>query len=374
MLKNQNVSTLKWNRTHETGKRNAGSGRKKALITGITGQDGSFLAELLLTKGYEVHGLVRRASTFNTDRLDGIYADPHEEGARLHLHYGDVTDGIGLRRTIEQAQPDEIYNLAAQSHVRVSFDQAEYTADVVATGTLRLLENLREYVRESGREVRLYQAGSSEMYGSAAPPQNENTPFHPRSPYAASKVAAHWYAINYREAYGLFIANGILFNHESHRRGETFVTRKITRGLARIKMGLQQSLFLGNLDSKRDWGWAGDYVEAMWLMLQQPEPDDFVIATGESRSVREFLDLAGTYCDLDWKESVQCDPRYLRPSEVDHLRGDSTKAREVLQWQPRVTFSDMVRRMVEHDLDLARQERRLADAGHPLVMRKVAHG
>jgi len=374
MAKNRNIATLKLDSTHAPGKCSSESSCKKALITGITGQDGSFLAELLLSKGYEVHGLVRRASTFNTDRLEKIYADPHEEGARLHLHYGDVTDGIGLRRTIEQAQPDEIYNLAAQSHVRVSFDQAEYTADVVATGTLRLLENVREYVRESGRQVRLYQAGSSEMYGSAAPPQNEATPFHPRSPYAASKVAAHWYAINYREAYGLFIANGILFNHESHRRGETFVTRKITRGLARIKMGLQQKLFLGNLDSRRDWGWAGDYVEAMWLILQQPEPDDFVIATGEARSVRDFLDLAATYCDLDWKDVVQCDPRYLRPSEVDHLRGDSTKARQLLHWQPRVTFSEMVKRMVEHDLDLARQECRLADAGHPLVMRQVAHG
>ena len=374
MAKNRNIATLKLDSTHAPGKCSSESSCKKALITGITGQDGSFLAELLLSKGYEVHGLVRRASTFNTDRLEKIYADPHEEGARLHLHYGDVTDGIGLRRTIEQAQPDEIYNLAAQSHVRVSFDQAEYTADVVATGTLRLLENVREYVRESGRQVRLYQAGSSEMYGSAAPPQNEATPFHPRSPYAASKVAAHWYAINYREAYGLFIANGILFNHESHRRGETFVTRKITRGLARIKMGLQQKLFLGNLDSRRDWGWAGDYVEAMWLILQQPEPDDFVIATGEARSVRDFLDLAATYCDLDWKDVVQSDPRYLRPSEVDHLRGDSTKARQLLHWQPRVTFSEMVKRMVEHDLDLARQECRLADAGHPLVMRQVAHG
>src|SRR5215471_1810493 len=299
---------------------------KKALISGITGQDGSFLAELLLAKDYEVHGIVRRASTFNTERLDPIYADPHERGAALFLHYGDVTDGASLRHILERSQPDEIYNLAAQSHVRVSFDQAEYTADVVAVGTLRLLEAVRDYVSD-GREVRFYQAGSSEMFGAAKPPQNENTPFYPRSPYAASKVAAHWYALNYREAYGLYICNGILFNHESPRRGETFVTRKITRALTRIKLGLQQKLFLGNLDAKRDWGFAGDYVEAMWLMLQQEGPDDYVIATGESHTVREFLDEAGGCVGIDWKSVVELDPRYLRPTEVDMLLGDASKAR-----------------------------------------------
>jgi GDPmannose 4,6-dehydratase len=353
-------------------KLSTGNPPRRALITGVTGQDGSFLAEFLLSKGYEVHGLVRRASTFNTDRLEGIYTDPHEDGTSLYLHYGDVTDATCLRRIMEKAKPDEIYNLAAQSHVRVSFDQAEYTADVVATGTLRLLETFREYA--AGKQVRFYQAGSSEMYGSAPPPQNEATPFRPRSPYAVSKVAAHWYAANYREAYGLFIANGILFNHESHRRGETFVTRKITRALARIKMGLQHQLFLGNLDSKRDWGYAGDYVEAMWLMLQHPTPDDFVIATGEAHSVREFLDLAAEYCGIDWEAYVRTDPRYLRPTEVEHLMGNARKARRLLGWRPRVSFRELVRRMVEHDLDLARQECRLAEAGHQLVMRKVAHG
>jgi GDPmannose 4,6-dehydratase len=355
-------------------KGDGGSSPKRALITGVTGQDGSFLAELLLSKGYEVHGLVRRASTFNTDRLNAIYADPHEQGSSLHLHYGDVTDSTGLRRVFEKAQPDEIYNLAAQSHVRVSFDQSEYTADVVALGTLRQLETLREYALASAKQVRFYQAGSSEMFGSAPPPQLETTPFCPRSPYAVSKAAAHWYASNYREAYGLFIANGILFNHESHRRGETFVTRKITRALARIKMGLQQKLFLGNLDSRRDWGYAADYVEAMWLMLQQPEPDDFVIATGESHSVREFLDVAAGYCGVDWKAVVENDSRYLRPTEVQYLLGDSSKAQRVLGWQPRVGFDELVRRMVEHDLELASQECRLVAAGHTLLMRQVSHG
>jgi GDPmannose 4,6-dehydratase len=346
---------------------------KKALITGITGQDGSFLAELLLAKDYEVHGLIRRASTFNTDRLDPIYADPHERGVSLLLHYGDVTDGTGLRRTLEKVQPDEVYNLAAQSHVRVSFDQPEYTGDVVGMGTLRLLEAVRDYIQISGRQVKVYQAGSSEMYGAASPPQNEQTAFYPRSPYAVSKVAAHWYAVNYREAYGMFIANGVLFNHESERRGETFVTRKITRAMGRIKMGLQKKLFLGNLDSKRDWGYAGDYVEAMWLMLQQPSPHDFVISTGEAHSVREFLDEAAACCGLDWNKFVETDPRYLRPTEVDFLLGDSSKARQQLGWKPQVGFRELVRRMVEHDLDLARQERTLADAGHKSVMRGVSH-
>src|SRR6202789_824245 len=273
--------------------------QRTALITGITGQDGSFLAELLLSKGYIVHGIVRRASTFNTERLETIYADPHELGARLYLHYGDMADGASLRKIVARAKPAEIYNLAAQSHVRVSFDQAEYTADVVGTGTLRLLEAVREYA-ESGHPVRLYQAGSSEMFGASPPPQNEDTPFYPRSPYAVGKVAGHWFARNYREAYNLFIANGILFNHESPRRGETFVTRKITRALTRIKLGLQDKLYLGNLDSSRDWGYAGDFVEAMWMMLHQPEPDDSVVATGEAHSVREFLDIAAERCGLDW--------------------------------------------------------------------------
>jgi len=285
-----------------------------------------------------------------------------------------VTDGSGLRHVLEDVQPLEIYNLAAQSHVRVSFDQPEYTADVVATGTLRLLEVVRDYVENTGREVRLYQAGSSEMFGAAAPPQSETTPFYPRSPYAASKVAAHWYALNYREAYGLFVCNGILFNHESERRGETFVTRKITRGLTRIKLGLQTKLFLGNLDARRDWGYAADYVEAMWMMLQAGEPDDYVVATGESHSVREFLETAAECCGLDWSKVVESDPRYLRPTEVNHLMGDSSKIRTRLGWRPRVGFQDLVRIMIEHDLELARQEQTLALAGHRVVMRGSSHG
>jgi GDPmannose 4,6-dehydratase len=341
---------------------------KRALVTGITGQDGSFLAEFLLAKGYAVHGIIRRASTFNTDRIDHIYKDPHAYQTNLHLHYGDVADGTGLRQILERTQPDEIYNLAAQSHVRVSFDQPEYTADVVALGTLRLLEVLRDYVKHSGRAVRFYQAGSSEMFGAAPPPQNETTPFHPRSPYAVSKVAAHWYAVNYREAYGLFICNGILFNHESERRGETFVTRKITRALGRIKLGLQEKLFLGNLDSQRDWGYAGDYVEAMWLMLQRDQPDDYAIATGESHSIRDFLDVAAAHCGLDWKQFVATDPRYFRPSEVDLLCGDASKARRELGWTPRVGFQELVRIMVEHDLELASQERTLQAAGHQVLL------
>jgi len=335
-----------------------------ALITGITGQDGSYLSEHLLSRGYQVHGIVRRASTFNTQRLDAIYVDPHQSSARLHLHYGDTTDGTGLRRILEKVCPDEVYNLAAQSHVRVSFDQPEYTADAVATGTLRLLEALRDYVAISGKQVRMYQAGSSEMFGAAHPPQSEGTPFYPRSPYAVSKVAAHWYSINYRESYGLFIVNGILFNHESPRRGETFVTRKITRALGRIKLGLQQKLFLGNLDSFRDWGFAGDYVDAMWRMLQQEKAADYVVATGESHSVREFLDIAAAYCNLDWKAHVETDPRYFRPAEVDHLRGDASKARRMLDWSPKVGFRELVHMMQKHDLDLAQQERTLIEAGH----------
>ncbi|HOQ47836.1 MAG: GDP-mannose 4,6-dehydratase [Thermogemmata sp.] len=337
---------------------------KTALVTGITGQDGSYLTRLLLEKGYTVHGVIRRASSFNTDRIDDLYQDPHEAGTRLFLHYGDLTDGTGLRRILQRVRPNEVYNLAAQSHVRVSFDQPEYTADTVATGTLRLLEALRDYCEHSGAAVRFYQAGSSEMFGAAPPPQSEATPFYPRSPYGASKVAAHWYAVNYREAYGLYICNGILFNHESPQRGETFVTRKITRAVGRIVHGLQDVLYLGNLEARRDWGYAGDYVEAMWLMLQQEKPDDYVIATGESHSVREFVEEAFGVVGLDWERHVRLDPRYLRPTEVEDLRGDSSKARNKLGWRPRVEFRQLVRMMVAHDLELARRERMLRDAGH----------
>ncbi len=344
---------------------------KRALITGITGQDGSYLAELLLAKGYEVHGVIRRASTFNTDRIDHLYADPHESPA-LQLHYGDLSEGRVFRQILERYEPQEIYNLGAQSHVRVSFDQPEYTADVVGTGTLRVLEAVREYSARSSVRVKVYQAGSSEMYGAAPPPQNEETPFHPRSPYAVSKVAAHWFARNYREAYGLFITNGILFNHESPRRGETFVTRKITRAIGRIKEGLQQKVYLGNLDARRDWGYAADYVEAMWLMLQQDAPDDYVVATGESHSVREFLEEAFRYAGLDWQKHVEIDPRYFRPSEVDHLQGDASKARVTLGWTPKVSFTELVHMMVDQDRDLARRERTLSDSGYAVPSRGVA--
>jgi len=337
---------------------------KRALITGVTGQDGSYLCEFLLSKGYEVHGVVRRASTFNTERIEHLYRDPHEAGVRLFLHMGDLSDGTGLRRILERVRPDEVYNLAAQSHVRVSFDQPEYTADAVATGTLRLLEALRDYGAISKTSARFYQASSSEMYGAAAPPQSESTPFHPRSPYAVSKVAAHWYAINYREAYGMFVCSGILFNHESPRRGETFVSRKVTRAAGRIKLGLQQKLYLGNLDAKRDWGFAGDYVEAMWKILQAPRADDYVVATGEAHSVRDLLDVAFSHVKLDWKKHVEVDPRYFRPAEVDHLCGDAAKARSELGWEPRVRFADLVRMMVDHDLELAAQEKTLREAGH----------
>ncbi len=330
---------------------------KSALITGITGQDGSYLSELLLSKGYTVHGLVRRSSSFNTSRIDHIYADPHEAGRRLVLHYGDLTDSTGLRRVIEKARPDEIYNLGAQSHVKVSFENPEYTADADAMGTLRLLDCMRDHVEHTGREVRFYQAGSSEMFGAAAPPQSEDTAFYPRSPYAVSKVAGYWYAVNYREAYNLFIANGILFNHESPRRGETFVTRKITRALGRIKSGLQDKLYLGNLDAKRDWGFAGDYVEGMWRMLQHDEPGDFILATGEAYSIREFLEEAFGCVGLDWKKYVSIDPRYFRPTEVDYLLGNPAKARKALGWTPKVSFRQLVRMMVDHDLQLAEEER-----------------
>jgi GDPmannose 4,6-dehydratase len=337
---------------------------KRALITGITGQDGSYLCELLLGKGYEVHGIVRRASTFNTERIEHLYKDPHDAAARMFLHHGDVGDGTGLRRILEKVRPDEVYNLAAQSHVRVSFDQPEYTADAVATGTLRLLEALRDCGTAGGRPARFYQASSSEMFGSAPPPQSETTAFHPRSPYAASKVAAHWYAINYREAYGMFIANGILFNHESPRRGETFVSRKVTRAAARIKLGLQQKLYMGNLEAKRDWGFAGDYVDVMWRMLQAERPDDYVVATGVAHSVRELIEVAFGHLGLEWKKHVEVDPRYFRPAEVDHLCGDASKARKELGWEPKVGFAELVRMMVDHDLELARQEKTLLQAGH----------
>jgi len=336
---------------------------KRALITGVTGQDGSYLTEFLLAKGYEVHGLIRRASLFNTDRIDHLYHDPHLAGDKLTLHYGDLTDGTSLRRVLERVDPDEVYNLGAQSHIKVSFDIPEYTAEVVALGTLRLIEATRDYVMHGGRPVRYYQAGSSEMFGAAAPPQGETTPFYPRSPYGVAKVAAHWFAVNYREAYGLYICNGILFNHESPRRGETFVTRKVTRAVGRISQGLQDKLYLGNLEARRDWGFAGDYVEAMWLMLQQQRPGDYVIATGEAHSVREFAELAFAEAGLDWQRHVAIDDRYFRPTEVDALLGDAAKARRMLGWQPRVSFSELIRMMVAHDIDLARLERTVKQAG-----------
>jgi GDPmannose 4,6-dehydratase len=327
---------------------------KKALVTGITGQDGSYLAELLLSKGYEVHGIIRRASTFNTGRLDPIYDDPHSDKRRLVLHYGDLSDASALSRMIAKIQPDEIYNLAAQSHVRVSFDAPEYTTDITGTGTIRLLEA----IRESGVNPRFYQASSSEMFGKVQEiPQKETTPFYPRSPYGCAKVYSYWITVNYRESYGLFACNGILFNHESPRRGETFVTRKITRAVAHIKAGLQDKLFLGNLDAKRDWGYAKEYVEAMWLMLQQDEPDDYVIATNETHSVKEFLEVAFGHVGLDWQKYVEIDPRYYRPAEVELLIGDYSKARKQLGWEPKTKFEDLTRLMVDADIDLLRRHR-----------------
>ncbi len=319
---------------------------KRALITGLTGQDGSYLADLLLKKGYEVHGIIRRSSSFNTGRIEHLYRDPHEQGARLFSHYGDLSDPVALTRLIYKLQPAEIYHLGAQSHVRVSFDIPEYTFDVTGTGTLRLLEA----IRESEVQTRFYQASSSEMFGASPPPQNESTRFHPRSPYAVAKVAAYWATVNYREAYGMFAVNGILFNHESPRRGETFVTRKITRAVARIKAGLQDKLYMGNLDAERDWGYAPDFVEAMWLMLQADEPDDYVVATGEKHSVREALEVAFAHVGLDYEEHVEIDPRYFRPSEVDSLLGDPTKAREKLGWEPKVRFRELVELMVDADI------------------------
>ncbi|HEU5069812.1 MAG TPA: GDP-mannose 4,6-dehydratase [Verrucomicrobiae bacterium] len=327
---------------------------KRALITGITGQDGSYLAELLLSKGYEVHGIIRRASTFNTGRLDPIYEDPHVDKKRLFLHYGDLSDASALARLIGKIQPEEIYNLAAQSHVRVSFDAPEYTADITGTGTIRLLEA----IRETGIKPRFYQASSSEMFGMVQEvPQKETTPFYPRSPYGAAKVYSYWITVNYRESYGMHASNGILFNHESPRRGETFVTRKITRAVAHIKAGLQDKLFLGNLDAKRDWGYAKEYVEAMWLMLQQDKADDYVIATNETHSVREFLKVAFGHVGLDWQKYVEIDPRYFRPAEVDLLIGDYSKAREQLGWEPRTKFADLVKLMVDADVELLRKHR-----------------
>ena len=327
---------------------------KKALITGITGQDGSYLAELLLAKGYEVHGIIRRANTFNTGRLDPVYADPHLGGVRLRLHYGDLSDASGLARLVAAIQPDEVYNLAAQSHVRVSFEIPEYTTDITATGVVRMLEAIREV----GIRPRFYQASSSEMFGQAREtPQRETTPFHPRSPYGCAKVHAYWITVNYRESYGLFACNGILFNHESPRRGETFVTRKITRAVARIQAGLADKLYLGNLEARRDWGYAPEYVEAMWRMLQQDTPDDFVIATGETHSVREFLEVAFRHVGLDWLQYVEVDERYYRPAEVDILVGDASKAATRMGWKPRTTFEGLVRLMVDADVARLREER-----------------
>jgi len=327
---------------------------KKALITGITGQDGSYLAELLLSKGYEVHGIIRRASTFNTGRLDAIYEDPHTDKKRLFLHYGDLSDGSALARLIGQVQPEEVYNLAAQSHVRVSFDAPEYTADITGTGTIRLLEA----IRETGIKPKFYQASSSEMFGLVQEvPQKETTPFYPRSPYGCAKVYSYWITVNYRESYGMHASNGILFNHESPRRGETFVTRKITRAVAHIKAGLQDKLFLGNLDAKRDWGYAKEFVEAMWLMLQQDKPDDYVIATNETHTVREFLEVAFSHVDLDWKKYVEIDPRYFRPAEVELLIGDYSKAKKKLGWEPKTKFVDLTKLMVDADVELLRKHR-----------------
>ncbi|HEX8336697.1 MAG TPA: GDP-mannose 4,6-dehydratase [Pyrinomonadaceae bacterium] len=328
---------------------------KRALITGITGQDGSFLTELLLEKGYEVYGIIRRSSSFNTDRIDHLYQDPHEPGTRLRLVYGDLNDSSSLNTLIRQIRPDEIYNLGAQSHVRVSFDVPEYTGEVTGIGTVRLLEA----IREAGINPKFYQASSSELYGKVVEtPQRETTPFYPRSPYACAKAYAYWITVNYRESYGMFACNGILFNHESERRGETFVSRKITRAATRIKLGLQQKLYMGNLDARRDWGYARDYVEAMWLMMQADEPDDYVIATGETHSVREFLEEAFGYLGLDWEKHVEIDPRYFRPAEVDLLLGDPTKARTILGWEPRVGFKELVKIMVDSDMKLAEREQR----------------
>lgn len=328
---------------------------KKALVTGITGQDGSYLAEILLEKGYEVHGIVRRASTFNTGRVSHLYADPHISGVHFFLHYGDISDSTNLIKILNKVQPDEVYHLAAQSHVRVSFDIPEYTGDVTGLGTIRLLEA----IHQTGLKTRFYQASSSEMFGKVLEvPQKETTPFYPRSPYACAKVYAYWATVNYRESYGVYACNGILFNHESPRRGETFVTRKITRGAARIKAGLDKKLYLGNLDAKRDWGYAREYCEAMWLMLQQDQPDDYVIATGETHSVREFLEETFAYLGLNWQDHVEIDQRYFRPAEVDLLIGDASKAKAKLGWQAKTTFKELVKIMVDADVEAIAAARR----------------
>ena len=324
------------------------------MITGITGQDGSYLTEFLLGKGYIVHGIIRRSSSFNTERIDHIYQDPHDPSPKLRLVYGDLNDASSLNKIIRTIEPAEIYHLGAQSHVRVSFDIPEYTAEITGLGTVRLLEA----IRESGVKTKFYNASSSEMFGAAPPPQSETTPFRPRSPYAAAKVYAHWMTVNYREGYDLFACNGILFNHESPRRGETFVSRKITKAAARIKIGIQDKLFLGNIDARRDWGFAGDYVEAIWRMIQQPRPDDYVIATGKTHSVRDFLDEAFGYVDLDWKKYVEIDPRYYRPTEVDVLQGDFSKAKREIGWEPKVGFQKLVRMMVDHDLQQEKRKNR----------------
>jgi len=333
---------------------------KKAFITGITGQDGSYLAELLLCKGYEVHGLIRRASTFNTDRIDHLYRDYHDPDACIYLYYGDLSVSGQLTDLLHAIRPDEIYHLGAQSHVRVSFDMPEYTGDVTGLGTLRLLEA----IRKTGMKTKFYQASSSEMFGAAPPPQNEITPFQPQSPYAAAKVYAYHMVKNYRSAYNIFACNGILFNHESPRRGETFVTRKITRAATQIKLGLKNTLFLGNMEAKRDWGFAADFVEAMWLMMQQDEPDDYVIATGETHSVREFVEIVFGKLGLDYKRHVSIDPKYFRPTEVDILLGDATKAKKKLGWTPKVTFEQLIDMMIEADMEMAKKEKTLKDAGY----------
>ncbi|MBU6415088.1 GDP-mannose 4,6-dehydratase [Patescibacteria group bacterium] len=331
---------------------------KKALITGITGQDGSYLAELLLQKGYEVHGIVRRASTFNTSRIDHLYQDPHIINAKLFLHYGDIGDANTIRTLIYKLEPDEIYHLAAQSHVRVSFDLPEYTANITGLGTLRILDAIKDYTEHTGKKVKFYQASSSEMFGAAPAPQNETTPFYPRSPYGAAKVFAYHTTVNYRESYGIFAVNGILFNHESPRRGETFVTRKITRGIARVKAGLDKKIYLGNLDARRDWGYAPEYMEAAWRMMQHESPEDFVIATGETHSVKEFVEAAFKRAGLDWKEHIAIDPKFFRPAEVNTLIGDASKAKKTLGWSPKVTFPELVKIMVDADATLFSSEHR----------------
>ena len=344
---------------------------KTALISGITGQDGSFLAEVLLEKGYDVYGIIRRSSSFNTDRIDHLYQDPHEKGTRLRLVYGDLNDSSSLNTILRQVQPDEIYNLGAQSHVRVSFDIPEYTGEVTGLGTVRLLEA----IRETGMSPKFYQASSSELYGKVfETPQTETTPFYPRSPYACAKAYAYYITVNYRESYGLFASNGILFNHESERRGETFVSRKITRAATRIKLGLQDKLYMGNLDARRDWGYARDYVEAMWMIMNADEPDDYVVATGETHSVREFLEKTFGYLDLDWEKHVEIDPRYFRPAEVDLLLGDASKVRDKLGWEPKVTFDDLVKLMTDHDLQLARHEAEARELKHTSASHKARWG